>query len=763
MTATVFPLYKKTYTLPAYFAVVLLLSALCFGSLKDHLLFTHDDEIQQDYPRLNADPAFFFSPDKATVSGRPIDELVMWAAYAAWGDNPAFFHLLSVACHVLASLCLVLAYSRLGANRELSLFTGLLFLLNVTHIQAVQWISALEYPLAMLLIAATVYYYGAYASTRSTRHLVAFYALAAVSLLAHVATVMTWPFCLAWSLSQNRGWRRTLRELAPLFLLLLPMLYLVMQITPTRTSTWDAAGSYAPDQIWTILAGSGRTLVWFVGRLFSTAHWLSLAPSTKPSWEVALGIGALAGLGFLLWRRNATSAWAAWTLLFLVPFLVLPERMLRDMPVGPSRYLYIASAGSSFLLAWIVQQVGLRAAHRHKPSGRVLYASALIGLICISVLSIKKAEALSFYMSARHYLASGDNKTGVAQLEQAVALGPDIINLQDAYERMGLMYLLDPGRFTDFITPAVRQFPASIPLEVFNLVYISVNPETPRQREARDRLNAIGIHLEVAQWIGTAYNNLGIGLYDNGETTRAIAAYQHSLRFLPDRATTLKELAKALQKQGDQPAATAAMLRAAQIAPHDQSTLYNASLGLFIQGKTARAVEYCLAALELQPEPKLYSLLGTCYRQLGEQEQAIAAYRQSIVLAPKNFIAYSHLSNILERPQAIKTLEQALAAGIEHAELYKRLGRLYFEQGEAVRAAELHRRAIAIAPDDVQAHTNLGAILKTLGQWQEAHRAYEQAYTLEPHNPTHQLKMSELGHLIDEQSVSAVRNSIETH
>ena len=763
MTTSVFPLYKKTYTLPAYFAVVLLLSALCFGNLKDHLYFTHDDEIQQDYPRLNADPAFFFSPDKANVSGRPIDELVMWAAYAAWGNNPAFFHLLSVTCHVFASLCLALAYSRLGANRELSLVAGLLFLLNVTHIQAVQWISALEYPLAMLLIAATVYYYGAYAATRSTRHLAAFYGLAAVSLLAHIATVMTWPFCLAWSLSQNRGWRRTLRELAPLSLLLLPMLYLVVQITPTRSSTWDAASSYAPEQAWTLLAGSGRTLVWFVGRLFSTAHWLSLDPSTRPGWEVALGLGALAGLAVILWRRNATSAWAAWTLLFLVPFLVLPERMLRDLPVGPSRYLYMASAGSSFLLAWIVQQGGLRAAHWHKRSGRVLYAGALIGLICISALSIKKAEALSFYMSARHYLASGDDKTGVALLEQAVALGPDIINLQDAHERLGLMYLLDPGRFADFITPAVRQFPASIPLEVFNLVYISIDPETPGQREALDRLNAIGIHREVAQWIGTAYYNLGIGLYDNGETTRAIAAYQHSLRFLPDRATTLTQLAQALQQQGNQPASTAAILRAAQLAPHDPSTLYRAAFALQFQGETTRAVEYCLAALELQPEPKLYLLLGTCYRQLGEQEQAIAAYRQSIALAPKNFIAYAHLSNILERPQAIKTLEQALAAGIEHAELYKRLGRLYFEQGEAVRAVELHRHALALAPDDVQTHTNLGAILKTLGQWQEAHRAYEQANTLEPHNPAHLLKMAELGHLLGEQSVSAVRDSIETH
>ncbi|MBT5801262.1 MAG: hypothetical protein HOI20_06635 [Gemmatimonadetes bacterium] len=53
--------------------------------------------------------------------------------------------------------------------------------------------------------------------------------------------------------------------------------------------------------------------------------------------------------------------------------------------------------------------------------------------------------------------------------------------------------------------------------------------------------------------------------------------------------------------------------------------------------------------------------------------------------------------------------------------------------------------------------------MKTLGQWQEAHRAYEQANTLEPHNPAHLLKMAELGHLLGEESASAARDSIATH
>ena len=89
----------------------------------------------------------------------------------------------------------------------------------------------------------------------------------------------------------------------------------------------------------------------------------------------------------------------------------------------------MASAGSSFLPAWIVHQGGLQVARWHERSGRALYACVIICLICISAFSIKKAEA--------------------------IALAPDIINLQDAHERMGLVYLQYPERFADFIAPMV--------------------------------------------------------------------------------------------------------------------------------------------------------------------------------------------------------------------------------------------------------------------------------------------------------------------
>ena len=263
-------------------------------------------------------------------------------------------------------------------------------------------------------------------------------------------------------------------------------------------------------------------------------------------------------------------------------------------------------------------------------------------------------------------------------------------------------------------------------------------------RAAMVRLDAIDGDPDIVELIGHSYHNLGSGLYESGATERSIAAYRRSLQFLPDRVTTLGYLALALRRQGDQSASTAALLRAAQLAPRDPRALYNAALGLQLLGESARAVEYCLAALDLQPSTDLYSLLGACYEQLDQSAQARAAYRQSIALNPLHLLAYTRLAATQELNRAIATLEQAIAAGIDNAELYKRLGRYHFHNGDALRATELHRRAIAIDPDNLQAHTNLGAILSTIGQWPEARAAFERASALEPHNPAHYAQIAEL-------------------
>ncbi len=85
MPASVFALDDKPYAPWAYVPLVMVVAALCFGSLTDHLFFTHDLDTAYDYDRLNSDPSFFFSNEKTSAGGRLIDEFLFWDQSDAQG------------------------------------------------------------------------------------------------------------------------------------------------------------------------------------------------------------------------------------------------------------------------------------------------------------------------------------------------------------------------------------------------------------------------------------------------------------------------------------------------------------------------------------------------------------------------------------------------------------------------------------------------------------------------------------------------------
>ena len=556
MPNTVFNLASKPYTILAYAAILCILAAISFGGFTELPFDTHDREIALDYPHLSEDPAFFFAQDKASTSGRILDELVMWGAYAAWGDNPKYFHLLSISCHVLASLVLALACTKLGCNREWSLIAGLLFLLNVAHIQAVYYISALEYPLTILFVAAGIYHYGAHSQSPSRYRLTAFYALAAASLLGHIAALMLWPFCLCWSICAGRGWRKTLRELGPLLVLFVPVVLLVIETTPTRASTWETADSLSNEEVLPLLGHILQTLLWFAGRLITNAHWLLLAPHTKPIWEKVIGGLAILGSLILIWQWRPVAAWAVWTGLFLIPFLFIPGHILQDMPIGPSRYLYFASAGTSVLLAWAAQHFGRWLVGSQPKFGHLLYCVLLGILLGYNCWTLRKTEALASYMSGRHYIASGDLEIGSALLQRAIDHAPEIIDTHDAYYRICNLQISLGKDFTQMLLKARTLFPNDDNFAAIHYVMESLSPNQSASDKAFSRLDnvfnatreiAVGENRILRSVIATAYYNAALGLSKHGQYSRAIDSAQHALAWETNKKEA-KELLNTLKK-----------------------------------------------------------------------------------------------------------------------------------------------------------------------------------------------------------------------
>jgi tetratricopeptide (TPR) repeat protein len=764
MSTAVFSLPDRRLVWVMYAGLLLVLSALCFAGLKDHLLDTHDAETFQDNLAISRDFSFFFSSQKATASGRLVDELVLWLAHAVWGNDPGLFHLLCVAAHTLASFSLARLFARLGVDLELSLLAGLLFLVNVAHVQAVQWISALEYPLALLCSAAAVGAYARFVASGRRWWLVAFYLALCLSLLAHIATSMVWLFCLFWSWRQGLGIRTALRHLAGFGLVALPTLVLIARTTSRHTSTWDALGSYASADLLSQFLGMMRILLWFSGRLFTTAHWLPLPVYEQHLWELATGALVVGMLAWLIWRRIfPADLGAAWAVLMLLPFLLLTEEIILDLPAGPSRYLYLSTAGSSLLLAWGLQRMGWWLQAGWKRTGGALYVAAIVGLVAFSGATLKKAEAFSFYTSGRSYLASNDMDTGILQLRRAIDRGRDIIDLKDAYARLCLMLLKDPDQARPVLEEALQKYPEHIPLNIYRLALDSVGPDPDGAQQATAQLEAFKDQLDVVELIGQSYYNLGMGADLRGDPESAIAAYGRSLEFLPDRARTLKSLAQALVKAGRRQEAIPLFLQAVHLALGDADLLYSAALALKMEGEVHQAMALCRQALDLKADAEAFYLLGMCHEELGQQQEALATYRQSIALGTATAAPYARLAGLLvasgQAGEAVQVLEEAARAGAANAQLYTRLGNLYYRQGEAARAAVAYDRAVQLDPDNAQTYSNLGTALRAAGRLQEAANAYQRAIELRPEDP---LLHHNLGGLeLEQGNLEGAKNALQ--
>ena len=69
---------------------------------------------------------------------------------------------------------------------------------------------------------------------------------------------------------------------------------------------------------------------------------------------------------------------------------------------------------------------------------------------------------------------------------------------------------------------------------------------------------------------------------------------------------------------------------------------------------------------------------------------------------------------------------------------------MYFQSGDTQRADRLYRRAIAVDPDNTQAHANLGLILEATGDLAGARAAFARASELAPLDPRYHGRLADL-------------------
>ena len=126
-----------------------------------------------------------------------------------------------------------------------------------------------------------------------------------------------------------------------------------------------------------------------------------------------------------------------------------------------------------------------------------------------------------------------------------------------------------------------------------------------------------------------------------------------------------------------------------------------------------------------------HNYLGNALEQMGQMQEAIGHFRQTVQLQPDFAIGHNNLGGALLRvgnPQeAIGQFEQALRLQPDFADAHYNLAVALSKTGKPQEGIEEYQQALRLKPDFAMGHNNLGTALWQVGRAQEAIGEYRQA------------------------------------
>ncbi len=663
----------ETFSTYGIFTLLLaLLTLAAFGGLSTHR-FDADD---LDYLKQAA-ATESLSPATAFPFGRPTTELLFLLGYELWQDSPAAYHQLLVALHLVASLLLAATLRQLGIGLERALLTALLFGVNVAHFRAVHWISCLAYPSTLIFGLAALICYTRFLESGRRSFILGAAGMQAAAVGAHASSISIALFCIY--LTRKRSVRQIAASVWPLFAVSVLGVGLIWAVSPRAPQIAGVSHPLDPGHLL-------KSLLWYSGRLVTSAHWLPTGLETPALWELGVGLFALlAALTFVLRHPSSpASGGIVWTLLALLPFLNNLQASGGGAG-GPSRFLYLPSAGTSLILASLLLYAGNRIGDLlGRTWGRVASVTLLLCLLASSVSFLKRSEAISLYTSGRNDVAREDVDTGIRKWERAIAHDARLVP-SDVYTRLAAAYfslgrspqhLLENARYPD--SPRIRMLHGMTAFlhpdpqgwqggeqQVREALQTARDSARLRHEAALAYHNLAGYHhqgrtrealdlylraLRLRSVYPTALYNLGVIFAEQGETEKAIRVLHSAINARPDHFLALVKLGRLLHTRGQPQEAIRLFEKAIQIRPNDPDPRYNLSSALLAVGKIVAAIDTLETAVSLEPSrPDAWFALARAYEQTGLLAEATRTYRRVLALNPRHPGAASRLKILLQK------------------------------------------------------------------------------------------------------------------
>jgi tetratricopeptide (TPR) repeat protein len=226
------------------------------------------------------------------------------------------------------------------------------------------------------------------------------------------------------------------------------------------------------------------------------------------------------------------------------------------------------------------------------------------------------------------------------------------------------------------------------------------------------------IAVTTDNWL--AHGNLGNTLFNEGDTSGAIAHFNEAIRIDPAYSEGHYNLGLAMEHLGRHDEAIAQFQRALEINPAAANAHNNLGGVYATLGRVDAALEEMRAAVRLDPTSKnaRYNLANVL-SQAGRDAEAVDVYTELVGLAPNDADALDRLGLALLRlerwPEAIERFRQELRLLPSSVEVHKSLGYAFARAGRMQEALGEFQEAVRLAPGDEEAVGNLRKAQAALG------------------------------------------------
>ncbi|MCZ6635159.1 MAG: tetratricopeptide repeat protein [bacterium] len=653
-----FSLTYNSRTCTAYTLLLIVLTGLTFGNTPDLLLDADDHEYFDTASKSLQNPSRIFSPDRhPTTIGRPVIDLVFLLDYFFFEKNPTPYHIQVVAAHLFAALLLAWTSQCLGANATQAFLTGLLFLLNVTHFRGVHWIASIGYPLSLIFSLSTLICHHTWQQTPRLLLRIGTLVFLSLAIWTHPSAASVLLFLVYLSWRKNSAPLQVAIQTWPLFGITFFCVGLVYLLYPQSTQVPAVMSSMDPFRIL-------KMLLWYLSRLLTAANWLFVDLRDDPkTWELAVGVLVLLGLFFLSRsKQHLLSAFALWTVITILPF-INTDPGFRWTPAGPSRHLYFASAGSSFILARGLLELCNRVGALSRQTGQGLCLVLTLALLASSIWALKRTEAISYYASGRGYIARSDMETGILQYDRAIRRDPRLTP-PDTYVRIVLALFGRNRSPQSYIETGQHLYPDLAELKLFRGIWESQHADPEIQKRAEQHIRETFEQVENQDYLNrnaaTAFYNLATHYYRQDDEVKASALYVRALEFHPRYLLALLYLGKSQLNLNRFSEALKAFEGVVKLDPNHTHAIENIGFTRFQQGNLSEAQAAYEHAVQLDPQnPQTLFKLATILNAQRKIEPAIRAYQATLQVEPDFIEAHLRLAQTYERARQFQAALQA--------------------------------------------------------------------------------------------------------